>query len=596
MDISLEDLKNILVAPGHVSEADFSLAAEEAKKQGENVQNTLLDKGFIKDEQLGQVIAEHLGLPFMQLGQERIEDKAFHEVPEAVARSKRVVAVRRDEQGLHIGMVHPDDLETRHALEKRTGETVVVHAVTDRDLESTLARYRASLQDAFSVILEQIKDPELSREERDIKMVNIVDMLLLYSYQNKASDIHIEPYTDKIVVRFRIDGLMHDVLEVPKEFADLILTRIKILSKMRTDEHRAAQDGRFTFDASHVSAQRLVAGETQESEKEDDEESEDEEATATGSERADVRVSIVPVTQGENVVMRILTAQSRQFSLTDLGLSDRDLEKVMRAIKNPHGMILVTGPTGSGKTTTLYAVMKILNKREIHISTIEDPVEYDIEGISQIQVNMRTNLSFAKGLRALVRQDPDIIMVGEIRDEETADIAVNSAMTGHLVLSTLHANDAATTLPRLFDMGVEPFLIASTVNVVIAQRLVRKICTKCLVSHEVTDSEKQLITSDPHLKAIFAKFGYKKSLEGLRLYHGTGCNVCGKTGYAGRLGIFEVLEVDEEIRNLITQRAAHDTIMEAARKNKMNTMLEDGVEKVLGGITTLSEVIRVTRE
>jgi len=267
---------------------------------------------------------------------------------------------------------------------------------------------------------------------------------------------------------------------------------------------------------------------------------------------------------------------------------------VKRAIKKPHGMALVTGPTGSGKTTTVYAVLKILNTRGVNIATIEDPVEYDIEGVSQIQVNLKTNLTFAKGLRSIVRQDPDIIMVGEIRDEETAGIAVNSAMTGHLVLSTLHANDAATTLPRLLDMGIEPFLLASTVNVAIAQRLVRKICSACRASYILTNEEKKLIAAEPSLNECIRK--KTKNLSSLRLYRGPGCKVCGRTGYQGRIGIFEVLEMNENIRPLIIERASSDVIMAAARRQGMTTMLEDGVVKVLNGITTLTEVIRVTKE
>jgi len=308
-------------------------------------------------------------------------------------------------------------------------------------------------------------------------------------------------------------------------------------------------------------------------------------------EKVDVRVSIVPVTEGENVVMRLLSAKSRQYNLADLGLSDKDRAKIESAIEKPHGMILVTGPTGSGKTTTVYAMLKILNTRDVHISTIEDPVEYEIEGTSQIQVNSVTNLTFAKGLRAIVRQDPDIIMVGEIRDEETADIAVNSAMTGHLVLSTLHANDAATTLPRLLDMKIEPFLVASTVNIIIAQRLIRKICEKCRLSYEFSDEEKRMLGAHPHLAAML-----EPKMSGARLYRGKGCQVCANTGFLGRIGIFEILEMSESIKELVARRATSSEIMEAARKEGMISMLEDGVTKVLAGATTLLEVIRATKE
>jgi type II secretory ATPase GspE/PulE/Tfp pilus assembly ATPase PilB-like protein len=278
-----------------------------------------------------------------------------------------------------------------------------------------------------------------------------------------------------------------------------------------------------------------------------------------------------------------------------LGLSEKDLKKVQRAIKNPHGMILVTGPTGCGKTTTIYEILKILNKREVHIASIEDPVEYDIEGVSQIQVNPKTNLTFTKGLRAIVRQDPDIIMVGEIRDEETAQIAVNSAMTGHLVLSTLHANDAATTLPRFLDMGIEPFLIASTVRVVIAQRLVRKICLKCRYSYELEQEEIATINKLPNLKEIIETKS-KKKIDKVRFYRGAGCKVCANSGYHGRTGIFEIMVMNESIKERVVNRAASHKIQEAAQRLGMTTMLEDGIEKVFSGQTTLAEVLRVVRE
>jgi len=328
-------------------------------------------------------------------------------------------------------------------------------------------------------------------------------MILQYAQLNGVSDVHLDPLEETAMLRYRIDGILHDIIGITKAIDELIVSRVKILSKMRTDEHRAAQDGKLTFIMSTFHSSKI---------KQD-------------KEKIDVRVSIVPTTHGENIVMRILSSQGRTLTLDDLGLSKIDAEKVMQAIKSPVGMVLVTGPTGSGKTTTLYGVLKILNKREVNIATIEDPVEYAIEGITQIQVNPKTDLTFANGLRAIVRQDPNIIMVGEIRDHETADIAVNSAMTGHLVLSTLHTNNAATTLPRLLDMGIEPFLIASTINIAVAQRLVRKICENCRVSHIFTNEEKALVDTLPHLRDILIKRA-GKDLKKLRLYKGDGCNVC----------------------------------------------------------------------
>ncbi|MEK7576412.1 MAG: ATPase, T2SS/T4P/T4SS family [Patescibacteria group bacterium] len=561
--ISSEQLKELLVKPGFVSEADFERTVTESEKSKTSLIEALLTHDLIKDEQLGQLIAESLGFQFINLRKEKIDDAIFHMVPELVARSRGVIAFARDADGVKVGLLNPNDIEMIHFLEKRTGERIIPFMITDRDLQEELGKYKGSMSDAFVDIFSKLKSDTITREERDGITIAMVDTLLQYGYRNKASDIHIEPTRHELHVRFRIDGVMHDVLQFPKDVAESILTRIKILSGMRTDEHRAAQDGKLQFDVKE--------------------------------EMVDVRVSIVPVVNGENVVLRLLSAKSRQFSLADLGLGDTDLKIINCAMKNPHGMILVTGPTGSGKTTTVYAILKILNTREVHIATIEDPVEYDIEGVSQIQVNIRTELTFAKGLRAIVRQDPDIIMVGEIRDEETAGIAVNSAMTGHLVLSTLHANDAATTLPRLLDMHIEPFLVASTVNVIIAQRLVRKICERCRSSYEPDTREKNTLKDDQRIKDALAVL-HKGTMDSLRLYRGSGCDVCAHTGYTGRIGIFEVLEMTDEMRSLITARASSSDIMKVARRAGMTTMLEDGVSKVLQGSTTLDEVLRVTKE
>jgi type IV pilus assembly protein PilB len=563
MKISTEKLRDLLVRPEHVSAADFTMAEKEAEKDKRSLVEVLVDKDLIKDEQLGQLIAQDLGFSFINLRNEKIEEQILSLVPEIVARSKGIIAFARDAQEVKVGMVNPDDLEMRHILAKRFGQPVKPFLITKRDFHQALTGYQASLKDELASITNKLASEEVAKEEKDKVVVKIVDLLLEHAYFNKASDIHIEPYAGEVGVRFRIDGVMHTVIRLPKELLDMILTRIKIMARMRIDEHRAAQDGKFQFKSQ---------GET-----------------------IDVRVSIVPVTAGENVVMRLLSASSRQLGLSSLGLSGQDLAGVKQVIKSPHGMILVTGPTGCGKTTTIYEILKVLNIEAMHIASIEDPVEYDIEGVSQIQVNPKTNLTFAKGLRAIVRQDPDIIMVGEIRDQETAQIAVHSAMTGHLVLSTLHANDAATTLPRLLDMGIEPFLIASTVKVVIAQRLVRSICQKCRYSYEFSDEEIAIVNKMPQLKSIL-EAKYKKDIKKIRLYKGAGCKVCTNTGYSGRVGIFEILEIKENIKEQVINRAASDEILKVARKNGMTTMLEDGINKVFKGVTTLSEVLRVTRE
>ena len=346
------------------------------------------------------------------------------------------------------------------------------------------------------------------------------------------------------------------MLDLPKELHDLIVSRIKVMSNLRTDEHLSSQDGRTSV--------------------------------LLPSEEVDIRVSIVPIVEGEKVVLRLLTSNYKQFGLEDLGMYEHDLEIVKKGFSRPNGMILSTGPTGSGKTTTIYSILKILNSRERNIATIEDPVEYEMEGINQIQVNSKTNLNFAEGLRSILRQDPDIIYVGEIRDEETAVIAVNSAMTGHLVLSTIHTNDAATTIPRLIDLNIEPFLVASTVNVIIAQRLVRKICEKCRVSY--VQERKELLKTFT-AEQIKKYFGNEKDP---RLYKGTGCDVCHGSGYKGRVGIFEVIEVTDAIKQLVQQRADSDTITKKAAAEGTNLMINDGLLKVSAGVTTIEEVMRVT--
>ncbi len=563
MKITDEFIKKVLVEQNYITEIDLKKAEEYGKKRNSGFLYYLFSENLLTEDIYGQAIAEYLRVPFVNLNNVKIDQEIFTVIPELVAKTNKVIAFGRSEQGVKVAMRDPTDIEIIQLIEKRMADNVVPHFAIENQIEEVFSRYKGSLRDEFIKILDSLKREDLTREERDNMIIKIVDLLLKYAYQNKASDIHLEPYEKKVLIRYRIDGILQDVLDIPKDLYEYILTRIKILSKMRTDEHRAAQDGKMKYDA--------------------------------GDEKLDIRVSVVPVTQGETVVMRLLSARSRQFGLTDLGMHERDLKKVKQAIKHPHGMILVTGPTGSGKTTTLYAILKILNSRQVNIATIEDPVEYDIEGISQIQVNTKTNLTFAKGLRSIVRQDPDIIMVGEIRDEETAGIAINSALTGHLVLSTLHTNDAATTLPRLLDMDVEPFLVASTINVVVAQRLVREICQKCRTSTEVSKDHRHLIDNSPFIGKTLAKLGYK-DLKGLRFYKGTGCPICANTGYSGRIGIFEVLEMDEEIKQAVLDNASSDEIAAIARKNGMTTMMEDGLDKVVKGITTLEEVLRVTSE
>lgn len=559
---SSEHIIEVLLRKGLLSREESAALKKSAKASRQDVWAAYLEQQKTPEEKIGEKLAKLFGVPFADLTKETIEESVFFMIPQIVSESNGVVAFGRDADGIKVGMIDPEDIPMRHLLEKRFGEPIILYSISPKGLAKALAYYKGSLAEVFKRLYRRIKDLSLSREERDEATVELVDSIVQHGYKNRVSDIHIEPSSRKLLVRFRIDGVMHDVLDMPKDLADLVVTRIKILSRMRTDEHRAAQDGKFRF--------------------------------AADGETLDVRVSVVPVTYGENIVMRLLSSKAQQFNLSDLGFSENDLKKVQRAIRKPYGMVLVTGPTGSGKTTTVYAFLKILNKRDVHIITIEDPVEYDIEGVTQIQVDPKTNLSFAKGLRAIVRQDPDTIMVGEIRDSETAGIAINSAMTGHLVLSTLHANDSATTLPRLLDMGIEPFLVASTVNIVVAQRLVRKICEKCRESYSITAEEKRLIDDEELLKERIIAHGTKSIMQ-IKWYHGKGCMQCSQTGYRGRIGIYEVMEIDDILREAILRRASSEELMNAAVKGGMTTMLDDGIAKIFMGITTIQEVIRVTR-
>ena len=392
--------------------------------------------------------------------------------------------------------------------------------------------------------------------QSSVSIIRLVEVLVNDAYASRASDIHLDPRGSSVTVRFRVDGVLQDIHEMPIGTHTEVIARIKILSGLRTDEHNAAQDGRF----------RLALD-------------------TAGS--VDIRVSIMPTYYGENAVLRLLSDQAAEFTLDTLDFTLAHKTKIMRAIQKPHGMILATGPTGSGKTTTLYTLVKMLNAPGISIITIEDPIEYSVAGINQIQVNPRTGLTFGSGLRSMLRQDPNVIMVGEIRDVETAGLAVNTALTGHLILSTLHTNDAPTTLPRLLDMKVEPYLIASTVNLAIAQRLVRRICDTCKREHSITSAERASlceIVSEETMAACGA------------LYTGVGCDACNGTGYKGRVGVHEVLEIDDTLRAAIVRKSSANELRARARERGMVPMIEDGFHKARRGHTTIAEVLRMRHE
>jgi len=417
----------------------------------------------------------------------------------------------------------------------------------------------------FNTVQEKVHDVEEAVEhalapawqlDDQGSIIELVDSLIKHAQELRASDIHIDPQNDSVRIRLRIDGVLQDLQKVSKGIHQEIISRIKILSDLRTDEHQAAQDGRFRL-------------------------------SLPGQPLLDVRVSIAPTYHGENAVLRLLSDQAQDFTLDTMGFSARDQAKILRAAHRPYGMILVTGPTGSGKTTTLYSLIKLLNTPAVSIVTVEDPIEYAIDGIEQIQVNARTELTFANGLRSILRQDPDIIMVGEIRDRETAGIAVNTALTGHLLLSTLHTNDAATTLPRLIDMKIEPYLIASTVNLAIGQRLVRQVCPDCKSQHPLTEAE---------YKSLSEILPPKSLKKGEMFSKGVGCDQCNNTGYKGRLGVFEVMVIDDAIREAILRKGQASELRQLAVAQGMTSMVEDGLSKAKAGLTSIEEILRILHE
>ena len=556
LPLTPDQFKTLVLKTGLINAKQLAETEQFALTSGLNLYEALLEKGLATDEKLGELISTALKVPLVDLTNLVIPESVASLIPERVARKHKVIAFFRDKNTLKIATSNPTQTDVFDILAKKTGAKIAVYFATDADVSHVLRSYKKDLQKVVDDLL-KADVWGTSTELEDPPVAKIVDALIDTAYQERASDIHIEPQETHSAVRLRIDGMLQDVLSVPKYLHDRIITRIKVLSSLRTDEHLSAQDGKM----------RLQLEE----------------------ENLDIRVSIVPVVDGEKSVLRLLSSRSREYSFVSLGMNESDLKKIANAYTKSFGMVLSTGPTGSGKTTSIYSILKILNTREKNITTVEDPVEYRISGANQIQVNVKTNLTFANGLRSILRQDPNVLFVGEIRASETAAIAVNAALTGHLVLSTLHTNDAATAIPRLSDMKVEPFLVASTVSVIVAQRLVRQVCQQCKSPQELTHIE--LVKNFPAdlVKRVFGN-GPKATV-----YQGQGCKVCHQSGYAGRVGIFEVLEVTKNVRKLIVQKADSDIITKAAQDEGMKLMLEDGLDKVNRGITTIEEILRVTK-
>lgn len=539
---ALESLKKILLAESYISKED-SAAAEKVSKTGDEYVQFLTSHGVLTPTLLGQAIAEAYKLPFADLPAHPAPKETTAMIPEPTARAMRIVVAKQDEHSVQIATDTPEKIDPQAIKKLFTGRKISLAYTLPEFVSASFASYVQPLDTRFSKIV----------EANNRVAPEIVDEIIKDALHYQASDIHFEPSPTGALVRFRVDGTLREAGQIPREYYDNVLNRIKVESGMRIDEHLAAQDGAMQRHGDDFSA--------------------------------DLRVSLVPTVEGEKVVMRVLGSYVQSFTLADIGLNTAHRELVNKAIAKPFGMILTVGPTGSGKTTTLYSLLKLLNKPDVNITTIEDPVEYKMKSINQIQVRENGNITFAKGLRAIVRQDPDIILVGEIRDQETAEISVNAALTGHLLLSTFHANDAATAMPRLIDMGIEPFLLSSTLDVIIAQRLVRKICANCRYSLPAEEAMADLTFGTAAVKKYF------KSTD--NVYAGKGCAVCNGSGYKGRTALYEIIEVTSEMQELMLHSPATQEIEKLARSQGSLPMFDDGMQKVKDGTTTIQEVLRV---
>lgn len=579
MKIGNTQLRDFIVDADLVKKEDLAVAFEEAQKQKKQLGEILLERKLIDENQLRKLYAYILGVPFVDLTKEMIPQDILQIVPEPIAKKYRIVSFEKSGTELKLAMLNPDDIQTVDFIRKKTGLKITICLTTTESVEAILKQYSKSLKAEFGDIISKNTEEVASEEaEEDLEkvaqglpIIRIVDTLIKHAILQGASDIHIEPDEKEVRVRYRIDGMLHNAMSLPRQVRDGIIARIKVLSNLKLDEHRVPQDGRFKIEKEGT--------------------------------KISFRVSILPIFDGEKIVMRLLDESSKGLTLEKMGVTGRGSEIIHKEIRRPNGMILVTGPTGSGKTTTLYTIMDILNVPEVNISTVEDPIEYRMPRINQTQVYPKVGLTFAAGLRSLLRQDPDIIMVGEIRDKETMEMAIHAAMTGHLVLSTLHTNSAAGALPRLLDMGAEPFLVASTVNVIIAQRLVRKLCNDCKKEYKLSDKELKTLAEtykiDEALEAIKKSQAlgpeFKSEWRDIKFYRPVGCEQC-NGGYRGRLGIYEVLEVDDDIKKMIAQKATAEELDNGARSKGMLGMLEDGFIKAIQGTTSVEEIVRVTKE
>ena len=562
MILSNEELKKIVLKSGLVDPIELAQAEKSAKDLNRPLTDTLIERGVILEKFLGQVIAKEAGYPYADLRDHKISKETLELLPETLASKRRVVVFDKKGAKLQVAFENPRDIESVDFIKKRLGSSIEVYFTLPSVIDDLLDQYHKDIKKDFQKIIEENVSAARVKGTvggEDLPVVKILDTIMEFAASERASDVHVENVGDRIMVRFRVDGKLRDILELPTTIQAGITTRIKIISNLRTDEHRLPQDGRFRF-----------------------------------KHRADeisVRVSILPTNRGEDAVLRLLSAAARPKTLEDLGLSGNNLKLVKEGIQKSHGLILSTGPTGSGKTTTLYNILSLLNTSTVNICTIEDPIEYGIKRVSQMQINPKAGLTFASGLRSILRHDPNIILVGEIRDEETAEIAIHSALTGHLVLSSLHTNDAVSTIPRLYDLGAQPYLIGSTLNLVISQRLIAKNCQFCLVKDPIKKSVLEDVAKD-FGKELVADFLTGK-VEARR---GKGCTECSNTGYKGRIGIFEVLKISDSLRKLIFEKESIQKLLALAKSEGFKLMAEDGLEKVAAGQTTIEEVVQAVSE
>ncbi|MCW2723239.1 MAG: type secretory pathway, ATPase PulE/Tfp pilus assembly pathway, ATPase PilB [Frankiales bacterium] len=553
----MKQLGDILLEGGHVTPEQLAGAVEEQRRLGRSLGRVLVDLGALTEGQLVAALASQIGLKFVDLSDYPVDGSAVSRVPEVVCRRHSALPIGYDEGRLVVAMADPANVFAVDDIRSVTGLEVKPVVATKADVLQAINRYHrgeAELDDLTMAMDAGLPEPEDLASVREIvedaPIVKFVNLLITQAIQDRASDIHIEPTERDLRVRFRIDGVLHEIMRSPKTIQSGVISRLKIMAEINIAERRIPQDGRMSV--------------------------------SSNGRKIDLRVATLPTVWGEKVVMRILDNSTAMLTLSDLGFADSNYEVYSRSFTKPYGMILVTGPTGSGKSTTLYATLNIVSRPEVNVITVEDPVEYRLPGINQVQTNAKAGLTFAAALRSILRSDPDIVLLGEIRDHETAQIAIEAALTGHLVLSTLHTNDAPSAITRLTEMGIEPFLVGSALDCVLAQRLARKLCERCKEPYVPTRE-----------MMVESRFPWSPDEELPKLYRPIGCSACSKTGYKGRLALHEVMAVSEDIERMAVERASALAIATVAREQGMITLRADGLAKVRAGVTSVEEILRV---